>query len=64
MVLVTKKGVIKKTTLEAYSRPRANGIIAVGIREGDAVIYRSGVVSDGDGVPTRRDHQPDNPRRN
>jgi DNA gyrase subunit A len=30
VVLCTKKGVIKKTTLEAYSRPRANGIIAVG----------------------------------
>ncbi len=38
VVLVTKKGVIKKTTLEAYSRPRANGIIAVGIREGDELL--------------------------
>ena len=34
VVLCTKKGIIKKTTLEAYSRPRTNGIIAVGIREG------------------------------
>jgi DNA gyrase subunit A len=38
VVLVTKKGVVKKTTLEAYSRPRANGIIAVGIREGDELL--------------------------
>jgi len=38
VVLCTKKGVIKKTTLEAYSRPRANGIIAVGIREGDELL--------------------------
>jgi DNA gyrase subunit A len=38
VVLVTKKGIIKKTTLEAYSRPRANGIIAVGIREGDELL--------------------------
>jgi DNA gyrase subunit A len=38
VVLCTKKGVIKKTTLEAYSRPRSNGIIAVGIREGDELL--------------------------
>ncbi|MCW5898192.1 MAG: DNA gyrase subunit A [Flavobacteriales bacterium] len=38
VTLCTKKGVIKKTTLEAYSRPRANGIIAVGIREGDELL--------------------------
>jgi DNA gyrase subunit A len=38
VVLCTKNGVIKKTTLEAYSRPRANGIIAVGIREGDELL--------------------------
>jgi DNA gyrase subunit A len=38
VVLCTKKGIIKKTTLEAYSRPRANGIIAVGIREGDELL--------------------------
>ena len=38
VVLCTKKGVIKKTTLEAYSRPRANGIIAVGIRDGDELL--------------------------
>ena len=38
VVLCTKNGIIKKTTLEAYSRPRANGIIAVGIREGDELL--------------------------
>lgn len=38
VVLCTKKGVIKKTTLEAYSRPRSNGIIAVNIREGDELL--------------------------
>ncbi|MEZ4760367.1 MAG: DNA gyrase subunit A [Flavobacteriales bacterium] len=38
VTLCTKKGIIKKTTLEAYSRPRANGIIAVNIREGDHLL--------------------------
>ncbi|MCQ2167016.1 MAG: DNA gyrase subunit A, partial [Bacteroidales bacterium] len=38
VVLVTKRGIIKKTTLEAYSRPRANGINAVTIKEGDALL--------------------------
>lgn len=38
IVMCTKKGVIKKTALEAYSRPRTNGIIAVGIREGDQLL--------------------------
>ena len=38
VVLCTKNGIIKKTTLEAYSRPRANGIIAVGIRDGDELL--------------------------
>ena len=38
VILATKTGVIKKTSLEAYSRPRANGVIAVNIREGDALI--------------------------
>ena len=38
IVLCTKNGIIKKTTLEAYSRPRANGIIAVSIREGDELL--------------------------
>lgn len=38
VVLVTKKGVVKKTTLEAYSHPRANGVIALNIREGDELL--------------------------
>ena len=38
VILCTKKGVIKKTSLEAYSRPRANGINAITIREGDELL--------------------------
>ena len=38
IVMCTKKGVIKKTKLEAYSRPRTNGINAIGIREGDELL--------------------------
>lgn len=38
LTLITKKGIIKKTTLEAYSRPRSTGIIALGIREGDELL--------------------------
>jgi DNA gyrase subunit A len=38
LVMVTKRGIIKKTTLEQYSRPRANGIIALNIREDDQLI--------------------------
>jgi DNA gyrase subunit A len=38
IVLATKNGIIKKTTLEAYTRPRANGINAVTIREGDILL--------------------------
>jgi DNA gyrase subunit A len=38
IVMATKHGVIKKTSLEAYSRPRQNGIIAIGVREGDCLI--------------------------
>ena len=38
IVLCTKKGVIKKTSLEAYSRPRTNGVIAVTVREGDELL--------------------------
>ena len=36
--MCTKNGIVKKTSLENYSRPRTNGIIAVGIREGDELI--------------------------
>ena len=38
IVMGTRKGTIKKTELSAYSNPRAGGIIAMGIDEGDAVI--------------------------
>ncbi len=41
IMMCTRKGVIKKTSLEAYSRPRANGIIAINIREGDELIEAS-----------------------
>ena len=38
IVMVTKNGQIKKTLLEAYSRPRVNGIRAISIREGDELL--------------------------
>jgi DNA gyrase subunit A len=38
VIMVTQKGTIKKTTLEAYSRPRANGINAITVREGDHLV--------------------------
>ena len=38
IVLGTKKGIIKKTSLEAYSRPRTNGVIAITVRDGDELL--------------------------
>ncbi len=38
LIFATKNGLMKKTTLESYSRPRANGIIALGLREDDRLI--------------------------
>ena len=38
VVFATKNGIIKKTSLEAYSRPRANGVNAINILEGDQVV--------------------------
>ena len=38
VVFATKQGLIKKTLLEAYSRPRANGVNAININEGDEVV--------------------------
>ncbi|TCV09926.1 DNA gyrase subunit A [Sphingobacterium alimentarium] len=38
IIMCTKQGTIKKTSLEAYSRPRANGINAININEGDQLI--------------------------
>ena len=41
IVLVTKKGIIKKTLLEAYSRPRTNGVNAITVRDGDELLEAS-----------------------
>jgi DNA gyrase subunit A len=38
IIMCTKRGIIKKTTLESYSRPRINGINAIGIREDDQLL--------------------------
>ena len=38
IVMCTKQGIIKKTSLEAYSRPRVNGINAITVREGDTLL--------------------------
>jgi DNA gyrase subunit A len=45
IIMATRKGVIKKTVLEAYSRPRRDGIIAISIDEGDSLLEAS--LSDG-----------------
>ncbi len=47
IVMGTRNGVVKKTELSAFSNPRAGGIIAIGVEEGDAVIAAN--VSDGAG---------------
>ena len=46
IIMSTREGQVKKTTLEAYSRPRRDGIIAINIREGDALLGAS--LTDGD----------------
>ncbi len=38
IILCTKKGIIKKTSLEAYSRPRQNGVNAITIKDGDQLL--------------------------
>ncbi len=38
IMMGTRRGVVKKTTLDAFSNPRAGGIIAMGVEEGDSVI--------------------------
>ncbi|MFL5762952.1 MAG: DNA gyrase subunit A [Bacteroidia bacterium] len=38
IIMCTRNGIIKKTTLEAYSRPRANGINAITVRDGDVLL--------------------------
>lgn len=45
IVMCTRQGIIKKTPLEAYSRPRANGINAITIREGDVLL--DAILTDG-----------------
>lgn len=45
IILATKNGTIKKTLLEAYSRPRANGVNAITVREGDQLI--EAILTDG-----------------
>jgi DNA gyrase subunit A len=47
IVMGTRKGVVKKTALSAFSNPRAGGIIAMGVEEGDSVI--AVLVTDGKG---------------
>ena len=47
IVMGTRRGVVKKTVLSAFSNPRAGGIIAMGVEEGDAVIAAQ--VTDGTG---------------
>jgi DNA gyrase subunit A len=47
IVMGTERGVIKKTELSAFSNPRAGGIIAMGVEEGDSVIAAR--ISDGNG---------------
>ncbi len=38
IMMVTRQGIVKKTTLEAYSRPRTNGINAITVRDGDELL--------------------------
>ena len=65
IIMCTKDGTIKKTKLEAYSRPRQNGVNAIVIREGDQLIeakLTSGqaevmiAARDGKGHPLQREH--------
>lgn len=46
IIMATKEGQVKKTTLEAYSRPRRDGIIAINIKEGDSLLAAE--LTDGD----------------
>ncbi|MBI4373298.1 MAG: DNA gyrase subunit A, partial [Deltaproteobacteria bacterium] len=41
IIFATRKGIVKKTSLTAYANPRASGIIALGLEEGDALIGAS-----------------------
>ena len=55
IVLCTKKGIIKKTTLEAYSRPRQNGVNAITIKEGDQLLEAK--LTNGWDVPLRESEE-------
>jgi len=46
IIMATKEGQVKKTSLEAYSRPRRDGIIAINIKEGDSLL--GAALTDGD----------------
>jgi DNA gyrase subunit A len=46
IIMATKDGQVKKTTLEAYSRPRRDGIIAINIKDGDSLLAAE--LTDGD----------------
>src|SRR5699024_9152957 len=46
IIMATKKGQVKKSSLEAYSNPRSNGIIAIKIKEGDSLL--GAALTDGD----------------
>lgn len=46
IIMATKQGQVKKTTLEAYSRPRRDGIIAINIKDGDSLL--GAALTDGD----------------
>ncbi|HOY39648.1 MAG: DNA gyrase subunit A [Bacteroidales bacterium] len=52
IVMVTKKGILKKSHLEDYSRPRTNGVIALNVREDDSLLTAALI----------EDNTPDNPR--
>ena len=60
LIMCTRKGLVKKTPLEAYSRPRSNGIIAIKLRDDDmlikAVVAKGGdelVMATADGMAIR-----------
>ncbi len=57
IVMATRKGVVKKTELSAYSRPRTGGIIALRIREGDELVGASLASAEDEVLLTSRNGQ-------
>ena len=60
VIFATKFGIVKKTVLEQYSRPRANGVIAINLNEGDEVVdvrltngHNELILADRNGRPCR-----------